>query len=34
MDSISQDVKARYFLMKYVEEFGVSKACRKYNKCR
>ena len=34
MNSISQDMKFRYSLMKYVEKFGVSKACRKYNKCR
>ena len=33
MNSISQDMKFRYSLMKY-EKFGVSKACRKYNKCR
>ena len=34
MNSISQDMKFRYSLMKYVEKFGVAKACRKYNKCR
>ena len=27
-------MKFRYSLMKYVEKFGVAKACRKYNKCR
>ena len=34
MNSVSQDMKFRYSLMKYVEKFGVAKACRKYNKCR
>ena len=34
MNSISHDMKFRYSLMKYVEKFGVAKACRKYNKCR
>ena len=34
MNSISQEMKFRYSLMKYVEKFGVAKACRKYNKCR
>lgn len=34
MDSITQDMKYRYSLMKYVEKYGVSRASRKYNKGR
>ena len=34
MDSITQDMKYRYSLMKYVEKHGVSRASRKYNKGR
>lgn len=34
MNSISQDMKYRCSLMKYVEKYGVSRAGRKYNKNR
>ena len=34
MNSITQDMKYRYSLMKYVEKYGVSRASRKYNKTR
>ena len=34
MDSITQDMKYRYSLMKYAETYGVSRASRKYNKTR
>ena len=34
MDSITQDMKYRYSLMKYAERYGVSRASRKYNKTR
>ena len=34
MKSITQDMKYRYSLMKYVEKNGVSRASRKYNKSR
>ena len=34
MDSITQDMKYRYSLMKYAEKYGVSRASRKYNKTR
>ena len=34
MDSITQDMKYRYSLMKYVEKYGVSRASRKYDKSR
>ena len=32
MNSITQDMKFRYSLMKYVEKYGVTQASRKYNK--
>ena len=32
MNSITQDMKFRYSLMKYVEKYGVARASRKYNK--
>ena len=34
MNSITQDMKFRYSVMKYVEKYGVAKASRKYNKCK
>ena len=34
MDILTQDMKYRYSLMKYVEKNGVSNASRKYNKGR
>ena len=34
MDSITQDMKYRYSLMKYAEKYGVSRASRKYDKNR
>ena len=34
MESITQDMKYRCSLMKYVEKYGVSRASRKYNKSR
>ena len=34
MNSITQDMKFRYSLMKYVEKYGVAQACRRYNKSR
>ena len=34
MKSITQDMKFRYSLMKYCENYGVSRASRKYNKSR
>ena len=34
MDSITQDMKYRYSLMKYAEKYGVSRASRKYDKSR
>lgn len=34
MKSITQDMKYRQSLMKYVEKYGVSQASRKYNKSR
>lgn len=34
MNSITQDMKYRYSLMKYVEKHGVAKASRRYNKGR
>lgn len=34
MNSITQDMKYRYSLMKYAEKYGVSRASRKYNKSR
>ena len=34
MNSITQDMKFRQSLMKYVEKYGVSRASRKYNKSR
>jgi hypothetical protein len=34
MASITQDMKYRESLMKYVEKYGVSRAARKYNKGR
>ena len=34
MNSITQDMKYRYSLMKYAERYGVSRASRKYNKTR
>lgn len=34
MNSITQDMKYRYSLMKYAEKYGVSRASRKYNKGR
>ncbi len=32
--SITQDMAYRQSLMKYTEKYGVSRASRKYNKCR
>ena len=32
MNSIAQDMKFRYSLMKYAEKYGVARASRKYNK--
>lgn len=32
MNSITQDMKFRQFLMKYAEKYGVSKESRKYDK--
>ena len=32
MNSITQDMKFRYSLMRYAEKFGVARASRKYNK--
>ena len=32
MNSITQDMKFRYSLMKYAEKYGVTRASRKYNK--
>ena len=32
--SITQDMKYRQSLMQYAEKYGVSKASRKYNRCR
>ena len=34
MNSITQDMKYRYSLMKYVEKHGVTQASRRYNKGR
>ena len=34
MNSITQDMRFRQFLMKYAEKYGVSQAIRKYNKAR
>ena len=34
MNSITQDMKYRYSLMKYAEKYGVSRGSRKYNKSR
>ena len=34
MTSVTQDMKYRQSLMKYVEKYGVSRASRKYNKSR
>ena len=34
MNSITQDMKFRYSLMKYAEKFGVARASRKYNKAK
>ena len=34
MNSITQDMKYRYSLMKYAEKYGVSRASRKYDKSR
>lgn len=34
MNSITQDMKYRYSLMKYAEKYGVSRTSRKYNKTR
>lgn len=34
MNSVTQDMKYRQSLMKYVEKYGVSRASRKYNKSR
>ncbi len=34
MNSITQDMRYRQSLMKYTEKYGVSRACRKYNKSR
>ena len=34
MDSITQDMKYRYSLMKYAEKYGVSRDSRKYDKSR
>lgn len=34
MDIVTQDMKYRYSLMKYVEKNGVSSASRRYNKGR
>ena len=34
MNSITQDMKYRYSMMKYAETYGVSRASRKYNKTR
>ncbi|WP_423230298.1 helix-turn-helix domain-containing protein, partial [Acetanaerobacterium elongatum] len=34
MNSITQDMKYRQSLMKYVEKYGVSRASRKYNRSR
>lgn len=34
MNSITQDMKFRYSLMRYAEKFGVARACRKYNKAK
>ena len=34
MNSITQDMRYRQSLMKYVEKYGVSRASRKYNKSR
>ena len=34
MDSITQDMKYRYSLMKYAAKYGVSLASRKYDKGR
>ena len=34
MNSITQDMKFRYSLMKYAEKYGVCRAGRKYNKGR
>ena len=34
MDSITQDMKYRYSLMKYAEKYGVSRVSRKYDKSR
>ena len=32
--SITQDMKCRQSLMQYAEKYGVSRASRKYNRCR
>jgi hypothetical protein len=34
MNTVTQDMKYRQSLMKYVEKYGVSRASRKYNKGR
>ena len=34
MNSITQDMKFRYSLMKYAEKFGAARASRKYNKTK
>lgn len=34
MNSITQDMKFRYSLMKYAEKFGVARASRKYNETK
>ena len=34
MNRITQDMKYRQSLMKYAEKYGVSRACRKYDKYR
>ena len=34
MNSITQDMKFRYSLMRYAEKFGVARASRKYNKAK
>ena len=34
MNSITQDMKFRYSLMRYAEKYGVARASRKYNKAK
>ena len=34
MNSVTQDIKYRQSLIHYAQKYGVSKASRKYNKCR